>query len=293
MLANTARKVVVSSLPANPEKAPAFQFSVMRWASAHGYALMFLDGYDPALLHKLEGRPGYFAKAYILKLLLRNDSVDAVMWIDSDAFVWDGNCSIDSLRSTYSPPVGDSVDLIWQWGSKGVNNGVFVLYNTKMGHNILDKWWELGKLKHFHVHPADQPAMHAAVLDALSFPWNRAHACEHALKPMCMIEQMDRNHIRGSQLPGVLSIPTPGMRVGQAAKLVSGDLARLQCTCSDPQCGDFRNGCKEAPSLIVHVGRPFFDQDFHNKYYGTYLGRLQAGEPLTTLWGSSPTSLAR
>lgn len=281
---STGRTVVASTLPANPEKAPDFQFSVMRWASVHGYMLVLLDGYDPKLLQQFEGRPGYFAKPYLCKLLFHTNSIDTVMWIDSDAFIWDGKYSIDDLRSTYSPPIGDSVDLIWQWG-QWVNGGAVVLYNTEAGRNILDKWWVLGELEHFHKHPADQPALHAAVLGTLSLPWNTEHVCEHINSNGCMKELMDNNNVTGSQLPGILSIPSPGMSIREAAPLVNGELVRLQCTWNPPQHEDFLDGCKAAPSLIVHVGRPYFDDDWHRgEYFGEYLKRMQAGEPLASLW---------
>jgi len=217
------------------------------------------------------------------------------MFLDSDAFILNGEYGIDDLRSTYLPnAAGDNnVSLIWQWGSEWVNSGAMIFYRTEQAVQILLKWWEFGAMKEFFDWPADQPALHAAVLAVLApTQENTCMRCmkeahEATARNYCLHETMSKSSMKVQDLSGVLSMPAPG--ITDASQVAQGkEPVRLQCTCNQPQKDDFLAGCVGMKSLAVHVGSPFFDQKWHLEKFGTYLAKAADPEVrLSVLWNTN------
>lgn len=87
----------------------------------------------------------YWSKSFeIARILEERTDVDAVVWMDSDAFVFDMNFDIRRLLQEHSGTgmiVTPNLPL-WPWSSL-FNAGVFIVYNNIQGKRIIQKWKSL------------------------------------------------------------------------------------------------------------------------------------------------------
>merc|ERR1712129_644557 len=112
--------------------------------------------------------------------------------------------------------------------------------------------------------------MHAALFHVVNATWNAGDPCEKKNDNYCMARLMNASKVKPRDLSGVLSVPAPGTKETTAAK--TGQAAmRLQCTCNPPQCPDMAKKCTGMPTLFIHVGRPFFNNNWHWNSFRTYL----------------------
>ena len=110
------------------------------YAKKHGYHYNFINtGYT--------NLPPYWRKVAIAKDLLETDLYKGIMWLDTDAVIFNMDISLDS--------VGDTAKHFFKAtnsaGNKIFNAGVWTVKNTKQGKAIMKKWLELydpSKWKH-------------------------------------------------------------------------------------------------------------------------------------------------
>ena len=110
------------------------------YAKKHGYKYEFINtGYTDL--------PPYWRKVAIVKNFLDSDLYKGVMWLDTDAVIFNMNISLDS--------VGDSVKHFFKATNTGgnyiFNAGVWTVKNTRQGKQIMKNWLELydaSKWKH-------------------------------------------------------------------------------------------------------------------------------------------------
>jgi hypothetical protein len=99
------------------------------YAKKHGYAYIFLNkGYKHL--------PPYWRKVAIAKHYLDTDKYKGVMWLDSDAVIFNMNISLDRFDSSLK----HFFKAINSGGNQIFNAGVWTVKNTPTGKKIMEKW---------------------------------------------------------------------------------------------------------------------------------------------------------
>jgi GR25 family glycosyltransferase involved in LPS biosynthesis len=96
-------------------------------------------GYEHIIITEKYELPPWWIKVKICKELLESDKYSGVMWLDTDAVIYDCSKSLDIFTSDKTidffiakdPPV---------WGAP-VNAGVWIVKNTQVGKNIMRDWF--------------------------------------------------------------------------------------------------------------------------------------------------------
>ena len=119
----------------------------LRYATAHGYELLYYRMDAPTCQHPLWGaRHPSYCKLTAIAHTMALDRHRWVMWIDSDAFVRNTSLPLPALLRAYGAPVGDASDFFFGWDSPytlGPNAGFFVARNTAAARAMLRTWWNV------------------------------------------------------------------------------------------------------------------------------------------------------
>jgi len=102
------------------------------YAKKHGYYYTFINkGYTDL--------PPYWRKVAIVRDYLNTDKYKGIMWLDTDAVIFNMNISLDH--------VGDTTKHFFKatnsTGNQIFNAGVWTVKNTIAGKKIMEKWMEL------------------------------------------------------------------------------------------------------------------------------------------------------
>jgi hypothetical protein len=136
---NQAAKIVVATLAFGD--LPYFRFTRQineSYCGLHGYRFQILDDVDDA------GRHATWRKVSGARQLL--DEADFLLFMDADAYFADPSCTVESLireqLGNASFMAGtDRRDKFMAWSDFHANVGTFLVRNDRLGHEVLESWW--------------------------------------------------------------------------------------------------------------------------------------------------------
>ena len=99
------------------------------YCETHNYEYRFIDtSYD---------LPVYWIKVYLVNEILKTDKYDGVLWLDTDACIYNATIKLENLilenKSFYLSPDNKI------WPAK-FNAGVFMVLNTNTGKQMIEEW---------------------------------------------------------------------------------------------------------------------------------------------------------